>query len=232
MALIAQAATLEARVPFLHFFDGFRTSHEVAKIEQLTDDDIRAMIDDELVIAHRARGLSPDTPFIRGTAQNPDVFFQARETVNIFYDRTPDIVQRGHGQVRQADRTAIPPVRLRRRTRCRARDRHDGFGRRDGPRDGGAPDRAGREGRPGQGAPVPPIRRRSLHGLAARDRVQGSPCSTAPRSPAAHGEPLYLDCITAMAGRRAQRPERSSADATASQPRNSPPAWSRASSTS
>ena len=93
-ALIAQAATLEARVPFIHFFDGFRTSHEVAKIEQLTDDDIRAMIDDDLVIAHRARGLSPDAPFIRGTAQNPDVFFQARETVNIFYDRTPAIVQK------------------------------------------------------------------------------------------------------------------------------------------
>ena len=93
-ALIAQAATLEARVPFIHFFDGFRTSHEVAKIEQLTDDDIRAMIDDDLVIAHRARGLSPDTPFIRGTAQNPDVFFQARETVNIFYQRTPAIAQK------------------------------------------------------------------------------------------------------------------------------------------
>ncbi|MEZ4771378.1 MAG: pyruvate:ferredoxin (flavodoxin) oxidoreductase, partial [Caldilineales bacterium] len=93
-ALIAQAATLEARVPFIHFFDGFRTSHEVAKIEQLTDDDIRAMIDDDLVIAHRARGLSPDTPFIRGTAQNPDVFFQARETVNIFYQKTPAIVQK------------------------------------------------------------------------------------------------------------------------------------------
>ena len=92
-ALIAQAATLKARVPFIHFFDGFRTSHEVAKIEQLTDDDIRAMIDDDLVIAHRARGLSPDTPFIRGTAQNPDVFFQARETVNIFYQKTPAIVQ-------------------------------------------------------------------------------------------------------------------------------------------
>ena len=78
-ALIAQAATLESRIPFLHFFDGFRTSHEVAKIEQLTDDDIRAMIDDELVRAHRARALSPDHPVMRGTAQNPDVYFQARE---------------------------------------------------------------------------------------------------------------------------------------------------------
>ena len=80
-ALISQAATLEARVPFLHFFDGFRTSHEVQKIELLTNDDLRAMIDDELVAAHRARALSPDRPVLRGTAQNPDVYFQARETV-------------------------------------------------------------------------------------------------------------------------------------------------------
>ena len=93
LALIAHAATLESRVPFLHFFDGFRTSHEVAKIEQLSDEDLRAMIDDNLVRAHRARALSPDRPFIRGTAQNPDVYFQARETVNPFYLATPTIVQ-------------------------------------------------------------------------------------------------------------------------------------------
>jgi pyruvate-ferredoxin/flavodoxin oxidoreductase len=93
LALIAQAATLEARVPFLHFFDGFRTSHEVAKVEQITEDQMRAMIDDELVRAHRARALSPDRPFIRGTAQNPDVFFQARETVNPFYLATPGFVE-------------------------------------------------------------------------------------------------------------------------------------------
>ena len=92
-ALISQAATLEARVPFIHFFDGFRTSHEVAKIEQLGDDDIRAMIDDELVMAHRNRGLTPDRPVMRGTAQNPDVYFQARETVNPFYLKVPGIVQ-------------------------------------------------------------------------------------------------------------------------------------------
>jgi pyruvate-ferredoxin/flavodoxin oxidoreductase len=94
MALIAQAATLEARVPFIHFFDGFRTSHEVSKVEMLTDDDIRALIDDELVQAHRARGLSPDRPVLRGTAQNPDVFFQAREAANLYYDKAPEIVQR------------------------------------------------------------------------------------------------------------------------------------------
>jgi pyruvate-ferredoxin/flavodoxin oxidoreductase len=94
LALIAQASTLEARVPFLHVFDGFRSSHEVMKIEKLSDDDIRAMIDDELVRAHRARALSPDRPVVRGTAQNPDVFFQARETVNPYYQATPGIVQK------------------------------------------------------------------------------------------------------------------------------------------
>ena len=93
MALIAQAAALESRIPFGHFFDGFRTSHEVAKIEQLTPDDMRAMIDDDLVRAHRARSLNPDRPVLRGTAQNPDVYFQARETVNRFYDECPAIVQ-------------------------------------------------------------------------------------------------------------------------------------------
>lgn len=94
MALIAQAATLVGRMPVLHFFDGFRTSHEVMKIEQLTDDDLRAMIDDELIRKHRERALSPDHPVLRGTAQNPDVFFQARETVNPFYNAFPDIVQK------------------------------------------------------------------------------------------------------------------------------------------
>ena len=92
-ALIAQAATLESRVPFLHFFDGFRTSHEVSKVEMLTDDDLRTLINDEYVREHRMRALSPDRPKLRGTAQNPDVFFQARETVNSFYLDCPDIVQ-------------------------------------------------------------------------------------------------------------------------------------------
>ena len=92
-ALIAQAATLESRVPFLHFFEGFRVSHEVNKIEQLVDEDLKAMIDDELVQAHRARGMSPDNPVLRGTAQNPDVYFQARETVNPYYAACPEIVQ-------------------------------------------------------------------------------------------------------------------------------------------
>jgi pyruvate-ferredoxin/flavodoxin oxidoreductase len=92
-ALIAQAATLETRVPFLHFFDGFRTSHEVAKIEPLADLDLRALVSDDLVRAHRARALSPEHPVIRGTAQNPDVYFQARETVNPYYRACPAIVE-------------------------------------------------------------------------------------------------------------------------------------------
>lgn len=94
MALIAHSATLEARVPFIHFFDGFRTSHEINKIEQVNDEDLRVMIDEGLVHAHRARALSPDRPFIRGTAQNPDVYFQARETVNPYYAACPGIVAR------------------------------------------------------------------------------------------------------------------------------------------
>ncbi|RJP28372.1 MAG: pyruvate:ferredoxin (flavodoxin) oxidoreductase [Candidatus Omnitrophota bacterium] len=93
MALIAQSATLKARIPFVHFFDGFRSSHEVQKVEELTEEDMRAMIDDELVHAHRNRALSPEHPVLRGTAQNPDVFFQCRETVNPFYQKCPAIVQ-------------------------------------------------------------------------------------------------------------------------------------------
>jgi pyruvate-ferredoxin/flavodoxin oxidoreductase len=92
-ALIMQTATLEARVPFVHFFDGFRTSHEVDKVEQLTLDDMRAMLDDKPIAAHRARAMSPDRPVLRGTAQNPDVFFQARETCNPYYLACPTVVQ-------------------------------------------------------------------------------------------------------------------------------------------
>ena len=93
-ALIAHAATLESRLPFVHFFDGFRTSHEVAKIEQLTFEDIRSMIDEDLVLANRSRRLNPNDPVMRGTAQNPDVYFQSRETVNPFYNACPSIVQK------------------------------------------------------------------------------------------------------------------------------------------
>lgn len=93
MALISQAATMKAGIPFLHAFDGFRTSHEVMKVELLDDADIRAMVDDDLVEVHRARALSPDRPILRGTAQNPDVYFQSREGCNPYYIKTPGIVQ-------------------------------------------------------------------------------------------------------------------------------------------
>ncbi len=92
-ALIAEAATLESRIPFLHFFDGFRTSHEVNKVIPLTDDDLRTLIDERLVLAHRNRAMSPDRPVLRGTAQNPDVFFQAREAINPFYLACSTIVE-------------------------------------------------------------------------------------------------------------------------------------------
>ncbi|PJA31529.1 MAG: pyruvate:ferredoxin (flavodoxin) oxidoreductase, partial [Zetaproteobacteria bacterium CG_4_9_14_3_um_filter_53_7] len=98
-ALIAHAVTLKARVPFMNFFDGFRTSHEINKISLISDDQIKAMIDDELVYAHRRRALNPDTPFIRGTAQNPDVYFQGRESANPFYNALPGLVQESMDQL-------------------------------------------------------------------------------------------------------------------------------------
>src|SRR6188508_2521984 len=92
-ALIAHAAALEAHLPFLHFFDGFRTSHEISKIELLPDTVLRSLINEDLIIEHRAAALSPDHPVVRGTAQNPDVYFQARETVNPIYAACPELVQ-------------------------------------------------------------------------------------------------------------------------------------------
>ncbi len=94
IAMIATAASLECRLPFLHFFDGFRTSHEIQKIEVLSKEVMREMIEDEFAIAHRTRGLSPDHPMLSGTSQNPDVYFQGRETVNPFYIKAPDIVEK------------------------------------------------------------------------------------------------------------------------------------------
>ena len=103
LALVAQAATLATRVPFVHFFDGFRTSHELNTIELLSDDDLRALVPEELIHAHRGRALSPEQPFIRGTAQNPDVYFQARETVNPLYAAVPAAVEDAMAAL--ADRT-------------------------------------------------------------------------------------------------------------------------------
>jgi len=101
-ALITTAASLEARVPFVHFFEGFRVSHEIQKVEMITQDDMRAVMEDEYVLAHRARGMNPDSPVLRGTSQNPDVFFAARETVNKYYLAAPDIVQKYMDKFAQA----------------------------------------------------------------------------------------------------------------------------------
>ncbi len=128
LALIAHAATLEARIPFLHFFDGFRTSHEISKIDIVPNDTLRAMIDEKYVIEHRARALSPDHPVIRGTAQNPDVYFQARETVNPFYEKCPRHRAARDESLCRTDRPPIQAVRISRRAKCRTRHRIDGLG--------------------------------------------------------------------------------------------------------
>ena len=93
MAAVTQLATLRSRIPFLHFFDGFRTSHELNTVQRMSDDDLRAYVPESLIQAHRNRALSPEHPYIRGTAMNPDTYFQARETVNPYYERTPEIVK-------------------------------------------------------------------------------------------------------------------------------------------
>jgi len=93
MSVIAEAATLRSRIPFVHFFDGFRSSHEINKIVRISDDEMREMIDHDFIVAHRQRAMSPDKPVLRGTAQNPDVYFQGRETVNLFYEKCPEIVE-------------------------------------------------------------------------------------------------------------------------------------------
>ena len=127
-AAVAHAATLRARVPFLHFFDGFRTSHEVDKIALLDDADLRALVDEDAVLAHRLRALTPDAPKLRGSAQNPDVFFQAREAANPFYDAVPGIVEERVRRARRSLRAQLRARRLRRRPRRRSGRRADGLG--------------------------------------------------------------------------------------------------------
>ncbi len=158
-ALIAQAATLAARVPFLHVLDGFRTSHELNKIDQLTPDDVRAMIDDDHVQAHRDRALSPDRPVLRGSAQNPDVFFQAREAVNMFYEAVPNVVQQTMDRFAGRIGRAIPSLRLCGLARRREGGRDSQLRRRRG--GGSSPNsrRPRREGGVAQGSAVPSVLR-------------------------------------------------------------------------
>ena len=169
LTLVAQAATLATRIPFVHFFDGFRTSHEINTIDTLSDDDLRALVPEELVRAHRGRALSPERPFIRGTAQNPDVYFQARETVNPFYARVPDVVEDLMARLGERTGRTDEHRRLLRTSRGRARPGADGFGRRDREADRGRVGPTRRAGRRGAGAAVPAISRRGAAGGVAAD---------------------------------------------------------------
>jgi len=197
MACIGQAATLKARVPFLHFFDGFRTSHEVAKIEELSDDDLRFMIDDELVAAHRQRALTPDRPVLRGTAQNPDVFFQAREACNPYYQACAAIVQ--EVMDRFAERTG-------RRYRL-----FDYVGHPEAERvivlmgSGAETAHETVEYLVGQGEKVGMIKVRLYRPFSVADFVRALPASVKAigvldrtKEPGATGEPLYQDIVTAL----------------------------------
>ena len=153
---------------------------------------------DELVAAHRQRALTPDRPVLRGTAQNPDVFFQAREACNPFYDALPGDRPEDDGPLRRAHRPALPPVRLRRPPAGRARDRAHGLRRRVGPRDRRAPGRPRREGRRPEGAPLPAVLGASTSSRRCPTTVRAIAVLDRTKEPGAVGEPLYLDVVTAL----------------------------------
>ena len=201
LALVAHAATLAARIPFLHFFDGFRTSHEVRKIERLEDDDLRAMMSDELVAAHRERALTPDAPVLRGTAQNPDVFFQAREACNRFYLACPEIVEKAMAQFAEMHGPQLQALRLRGPPAGRARDRDDGLGRGGRARDRRAPRRPRREGGRPQGPPLPAVLDQALRRRAALDR----PGDRGPRPEQGAGRPSASRSTSTSSPRSARR---------------------------
>ena len=228
MALIAQAATLESRLPFMHFFDGFRTSHEVAKVEQLSAADIRAMIDENLVFAHRARALSPDRPVIRGTAQNPDVYFQAREACNPYYLAAPTIVQNAMDKFAEL---AGRQYRL-----------FDYFGAPDAERliimmgSGAEVAHETVEAMLAAGEKVGLLKVRlfrpfSIEAFVAAipETVKSIAVLDRTKEPGATGEPLYCDVITAFAETGIAR--KVIGGRYGSRPRNSPRPWSRPSST-
>jgi len=205
MACIAQAASLESRLPFVHFFDGFRTSHEVNMIEPLSDDDLRAMIDDKFVRQHRERALTPDRPVLRGTAQNPDVFFQAREACNPYYRACPTIVQ--DVMDRFAKRTG------------RAYHLFDFYGAADAERliilmgsgVGAAEEAVDALRKSGEKAGL--LKVRLFRPFAAEAFLQAVPASVKAiavldrtKEPGALGEPLYQDVLTAYAERYSVNP--------------------------
>ena len=173
LALVAQAATLTTRVPFVHFFDGFRTSHELNTIETLSDDDLRALVPEELVWAHRGRALSPERPFIRGTAQNPDVYFQARETVNPFYARVPGVVEDLMARLGERTGRKMHIVDYTGHPEAQRVLVVMGSGGRDRGADRRRSRRTRRAGRGGAGAAVPPISHQSVPRSAAGDGAHG-----------------------------------------------------------
>jgi pyruvate-ferredoxin/flavodoxin oxidoreductase len=197
LAVVAHAATLTSRIPFLHFFDGFRTSHEIQKIAVLGAEDVRALIDEEGVWAHRARGLTPDHPSLRGTAQNPDVFFQAREAVNPFYAACPELVQQAMDRL--AARTG------------RAYHLFDYVGHPQAERvlvlmgsGAGAAEEAV-EALTGRGEKVGLLKVRLYRPFSARHFVAALPPTVRAlavldrtKEPGATGEPLYLDVVAAV----------------------------------
>src|SRR6202046_5017960 len=198
LALVAQAATLATRVPFVHFFDGFRTSHELNTIAMLTDDDLRALVPEELARSHRARGLSPDRPFIRGTAQNPHVSSQARETVNPFYARIPGAVSdamdalaaRTGRQYHLADYSGDPAAERvivimgsGGQTAAQTADHLAGRGEKVGVLQG-------RLYRPFPAGPLLGPLPRAARGVGVLDRK---------KEPGSLGEPLFLDVLSALA---------------------------------
>jgi pyruvate-ferredoxin/flavodoxin oxidoreductase len=198
LALVAQRATLESRIPFMHFFDGFRTSHEVSKIELLPDDDVRAMIDDGLVDAHRARALNPDRPVIRGVAQDPDVYFQAREAANPYHAAVPAIVERAMDRLGE---------------RCGRRYRlFEYFGAPDAERvvvlmgSGAGTARETADALAARGEKVGVVQVRLFRPFSPRHLLAAIPPSARAiavldrtKEPGAAGEPLYQDVVTAFA---------------------------------
>ncbi len=173
LALVAHAATLQTRIPFLHFFDGFRTSHELNTIEQLGDEDLRALVPEQLIRDHRARGLSPERPFVRGTAHNPDTFFQARETVNPFYARVPGIVQESMDKLAERTGRRYGLVDYVGHPEAERVLVVMGSGAETATRDGQVPDRARRAGRRRAGPAVPAVPGRRARQGAAAERPQG-----------------------------------------------------------
>ena len=236
LALVAQIATLESRIPFIHFFDGFRTSHEVGKILPISDETIRAILDDKYIIQFRQNALSPDRPIIRGTAQNPDVFFQAREACTPFHAAVPGIVQSVMNRFAALTGRALSPLRLLRCPRCRARHHHHGLRRRGRRRSRRSPlTSKAKSSACSRSASIAPSMPAPSSPRCPRPSSP-SPFSIAARSPAPPAS-RSIRTSSPFSPRTPQRcpsPRRpqSSAAATASPRRNSRPPWSRASSTS